>query len=175
MNWRDVVTDAEHKPAPCKRFVNLVLDADIVAAAMKFFGMKATDDEPTKHVINDLLKTSIKAVRQRYFYRVIKEFIATFIRYPCRFPGCSSSYKHDGVNRRRHEMSHDPPPTITEIPAMINTAPDGNDPTLEDDIFNYHCGFMNMAFFLRNFMDATKEGDGERIIRVIKIFLLHFK
>ena len=60
-------------------------------------------------------------------------------RYPCRFPGCSSSYKHDGVNRRRREMSYDPPPTIIEIPAIIyNTAPDGNDPALEDDVFNYH-------------------------------------
>lgn len=210
MNWRDVVTDAEHKPAPCKRFVNLILDADIIAAALEFFGMETTDDEPTKHIINEVLKTSIKAVRQRYFYRVIKEFIETYIvngklyenhffniqalqewetaqanqpiladgRYPCRFPGCSSSYKYDGVNRRRHEMSHDPPPTIPEIPAMISIEPDTMDTTFEeseDDIFNYHCGFMNMALLLRNFMDAIKEGDGERIIRCIKMFLLHFK
>lgn len=33
---------------------------------------------------------------------------------------------------------------------------------------------MNMALLLGNFMDATK-GDGERIIRCNKIFLLHFK
>ena len=32
-----------------------------------------------------------------------------------------------------------------------------------------------MALLLRNFMDAIKEGDGERIIRCIKMFLLHFK
>ena len=205
MNWRDVVTDAEHKPAPCKRFVNLILDADIIAAALEFFCMETTDDEPTKHIINEVLKTSIKAVRQRYFYRVIKEFIETYIvngklyenhffniqalqewetaqanqpiladgRYPCRFPGCSSSYKYDGVNRRRHEMSHDPPPTIPEIPAMISIEPDTMDTTFEeseDDIFNYHCGFMNMALLLRNFIDAIKEGDGERIIRCIKCF-----
>lgn len=34
---------------------------------------------------------------------------------------------------------------------------------------------MNMALLLRNFMDPIKEGDGERIIRCIKMFLLHFK
>lgn len=79
VNWRDVITDAKNKPAPCKRFVNLVLDSDIIAAALEFFGMKTTDNEPTKHIINDMLKTSIKAVRQRYFYRVITEFIATYI------------------------------------------------------------------------------------------------
>lgn len=32
-----------------------------------------------------------------------------------------------------------------------------------------------MALLLRNVMDAAKEGDGGRIIRCIKIFLLHFK
>ena len=32
-----------------------------------------------------------------------------------------------------------------------------------------------MSLLLRNFMDAIKEGDGERIIRCIKMFLLHFK
>jgi hypothetical protein len=39
INWRDVVTDAQHKPARCKRFLNLVLDAQIITAGMKFFGM----------------------------------------------------------------------------------------------------------------------------------------
>lgn len=128
----------------------------------QFLGMKTTDDEPTKHKMDDVLKTNIKAVRKRYFCRDIKEFIATYIvngkiyenhfiniqalqewkttqanqpvladgRFPCRFPGCSSSYKYDGVNRRRHEMSHDPPPTIPEIPDMISTALDTTDPTL---------------------------------------------
>ena len=52
MNWRDVVSDAQHSPAPCKWFVNLVLDANIIAAALKFFGMETTDDQPTKHSFN---------------------------------------------------------------------------------------------------------------------------
>ena len=55
--------------------------------------------------------------------------------------------------------------------------PDPTDqtPKPKDDIFDYHCCFMNMALLLRNFMDVVKEGDGERIVRCIKMFLLHFK
>ena len=58
----------------------------------------------------------------------------------------------------RHELSHDPPPTIPVEPVLINTVPDPTDqnPTPKDDIFDYHCGFMNMALLLRNFMDAIK-------------------
>lgn len=209
MNWRDVVTDAQHNPAPCKRFVNLILDASIIAAALKFFGMETIDDQPTKNSFSPELTTGLRVVRQRYFHRVIREFIESYVvdgtlyeshfsniqslqewetaqssqpvlpngRYPCRFPGCNHSFKHDGVHRMRHELSHDPPPVIPQEPALINTVPDPTDqnPEPKDDIFDYHCGFMNMALLLRNFMDAVKEGDGDRIITCVKMFLLHFK
>lgn len=210
VNWRDVVSDAQHNPAPCKRFVNLILDADIIAAALKFFGMTSADDKPTKHCFDsETMKTGLRVVRQRFFNQVLQEFIQTFFvdgtlyenhfvniqalqewetakqnqpvlpndRYPCRFPGCPSSFKHDGAHRMRHELTHDPPPTIPEEPVLVNTVPDPTDqnPEPKDDVFDYHCGFMNMALLLRNFMDAIKEGDGERIVRCIKMFLLHFK
>ena len=113
-------------------------------------------------------------VESLFFYRVIKEFIQTYVvdgtlyenhfnniqalqewetaqtnqpilpngRYPCRFLGCSSSFKHDGVHRMRHKLSHDPPPTIPEEPVLVNTVPDPTDqnPKPKYDIFDYHCG-----------------------------------
>ena len=79
VNWRDVVSDAQQKPAPCKRFANLVLDASIMAAALKFFGMERTEDTPTKLSISQELATGLKVVHQRFFYRVIKEFIQTYV------------------------------------------------------------------------------------------------
>lgn len=211
INWRDVVTDAQHKPAPCKRFVNLVLDAEVIAAALTFFGMTSTEGRPTKHGFNrEEMGKSLKMVRHKYFHRVLKEFAQTYVvhgtlyenqfnsihalqeweaaklnqpvlpngRYPCRSPGCASSFKHDGVHRMRHELSHNPPPTIPKEPVLSSTFPDpascqNSEP--KDDVFDYHCGFMNMALLLHNFMDAIKEGDGERITRCIKMFLLHFK
>lgn len=209
VNWRDVVTDAQQKPAPCKRFMDLILDADIIAAALDFFGMADVNDSPTKHGFSNEMENNIRAVRARYFSKVMKEFIMSFIvdgtlyekhfanihaleeweavqrnqpvldngRYPCRFPGCSSSFKHDGLHRMRHELSHDPPPSIPEEPPLESTVPDPTDenPEPKDDVFDYHCGFMNMALLLRNFKDAIKEGDGDRIIKCIKMFLLHFK
>lgn len=187
----------------------MVLDADIIAAALKFFGMTSINDTPTKHSFSKEIGTAIRMVRQRYLHKVLKEFIQTYIvdgtlyesqfdniralqewetakhnqlmllngRYPCRFPGCASSFKHDGVYRMRHELSHNPPPTIPEEPVLSSTVADQADqnPEPKDDIFDYHCGFMNMALLLRNFIDAIKEGDGERITRCIKLFLLHFK
>lgn len=92
-------------------------------------------------------------------------------RYPCRFQGCDNSFKHDGVHRIRYKLAHDPPPTVPHKPVLINTVSDPTDQNPKHDIFYYHCGFMNMALLLRNFMDAIKGGDGERIVRCIKMFV----
>jgi len=79
VNWRDVITDAQQKPAPCKRFVELILDADIIAAALVFFGMADINDTPRKHGFSNEMENNIKPVRVRYFSKVLKEFILTFI------------------------------------------------------------------------------------------------
>ena len=68
-------------------------------------------------------------------------------------------------------MTHDPPPNVPEEPLMVSDS-EGQDNDSRDDAFNYHCSLMNMALVLRNFNDATEEGDGPRIIRRIKVFLL---
>ncbi len=91
-------------------------------------------------------------------------------------PGCQSSYVYDGASRRRHEMSHTPPPTILEEPTLVSAQNEEEEEhEMRDDVYNYHCSLMNMALLLRNFSDATREGDGPRIIRCIKVFLLHYK
>ena len=79
VNWRDVITDAQQKPAPCKRFVELILDADIIAAALIFFGMADINDTPTKHGFSNEMKNNIRPVTARYFSKVLKEFNLTFI------------------------------------------------------------------------------------------------
>jgi len=199
------VADAEKKPAPCKRFLNLILDAQIIAAAMDFFGMDNVKSRPTKNAFNAAMKDSLKAVKQKYLYPTVKKFICTYIvdtelylkhiadvdalqeweeyqadqpvnqdgRYPCRFLGCNSSFTHDGKVRRRHELAHDPPPDIREAPKISRTLPDKK--PFKDDVFDYHCSLMNLTLLLRNFIDAGREGDGDRLVRCIKIFLLHFR
>ena len=96
-------------------------------------------------------------------------------RYRCRFEGCDRTYKHDGASRRRHEMIDDPPPKLMDSPVLLNIEqPTGETQSIKDDVSDYHCNFMNMALLLRNFNDACHEGDGERIVRCIKFFLLYF-
>jgi len=50
VNWQNI-TDAQQKPAPCKRFVELILDADNIAAALVFFGMADINDTPSNEML----------------------------------------------------------------------------------------------------------------------------
>ena len=73
-----------------------------------------------------------------------------------------------------HEMSHNPPLTILQEPILVS-AHEEDEHEMQDDVYNYHCSLMNMALLLCDINDATRQGDGPRIIRWIKVFLLHYK
>lgn len=207
VNWRDVVSDSHSRPAQCKRFAYLVLDADIIAAAHQFFGMNNNDDFPTENAFDNTFATRPAGERLKFLQDVVKKFLCKYVsnpkmhaihiqnmnliqeweaqrntldrtpdgRYKCRFKGCDRTYKNDGSYRRRHEMSHDPPPKVMDSPVLIDSTWEHDiDQETKDDVSDYHCNFMSMTLLLRNFNDACHEGDGERIVRCIKFFLLYF-
>lgn len=203
---RNLVTDSHCRPQR-KRFISLVLDADIVASAFHFFGMESLEDAPSKHAFSGTMASRVAVVKQRYLSSTVREFLNQYVlvkrlysahlqninsldeweaavngqiltadgRYLCRYAGCHHTFKHDGVCRRRHVMSHDPPPNVINEPVLVDTVPDNSkDPKVKNDEYDYHCCFMNMALLLRNFEDAGREGDGECLVRCIKFFMLHF-
>ena len=87
-------------------------------------------------------------------------------RFPCRFPGCSFSFKLDGVSRRRHEASHNPPSNDASCEEMTSTSEDPcqSEVSLKDDVYNYNCALLADGLFFLNFLDAVSEGDGFRLI-----------
>lgn len=44
-----------------------------------------------------------------------------------------------------------------------------------DDVYNYYCALMTDCFLYFNFLNATKEGDGARIMRQYKYTMLYCK
>ena len=103
-------------------------------------------------------------------------------RFPCRFPGCRFSFKYDGASRRRHELTHDPPP---EIPASsVTKKPSSNSQSSEaknvgckgendDDVYNYNCALLADGLLFLNFLDAVKEGDGKRLMKQYQYMMLY--
>ena len=94
-------------------------------------------------------------------------------RYPCRAPGCSKTFAHSGKSRRNHEASHNLPVVIAEpnIPVLDAKSP----PEEKDDMLSYQKPLLEYGLLLLNFWDAISEGDGNRILRLWKYFLLYLQ
>ena len=66
-------------------------------------------------------------------------------RFPCRFQGCPFSFKFDEKSRKKHELTHNPPPVIEENLPITSEKPDiesTNKANTSDDMFNYNCFFL---------------------------------
>ena len=100
-------------------------------------------------------------------------------RFPCGFPSFTPSLKYNGKARRSHELSHDPPVEIDSdlIQQITASTPmtTSQDTKPDDDVFNYNCSLLTDCFLFFNFLDAIKEGDGVRVMRQYKYFMLYCK
>ena len=81
------------------------MDAGIIAAALVFFGAVDVKDTPTKDGFSNEMANNIRAVRARYFSKVLKEFILTFIvdgtLYERHFANIQSLEEWEAVQRKQ--------------------------------------------------------------------------
>jgi len=97
-------------------------------------------------------------------------------RFPCRFEGCSMSFKYNGKSRKNHERSHDPPVEVQEHELKLSPSKPEvkkSKTSNQDDVFNYNCALLADGFLYLNFLDAICEGDGKRIMRQYKYIMLY--
>ena len=97
------------------------------------------------------------------------------LRYPYRYQGCPKTFAHDGKMRREHESQHNPPSQVDD-PELSNLICDlqidGQD---RDDMFAYQKALLDYGMLLLNFWDSISNGDGVRVIRCWKFFLMYLK
>ena len=135
-------------------FFDLVLEAHVVAAAMKFFGMSSMENLPTNHVFPPNHDASSTSNRKQYLNDTVGTFVDEFILHYV-----------DTVTTLRQAMQ-------TPTPAMEGHSPDTRE---EDGIFNYARSVLAHGLLAFDLHDASRHGDGRRIYRCWKFLLLHFK
>lgn len=90
-------------------------------------------------------------------------------RLPCRYPGCNRTFSSVG-HRGRHEIKdHD----LVINDHQEETSP--QDPRSGDGVYNYASNILKTGLWLRDFKDATREGDGERTVYLWKFMMPFFK
>ena len=176
----------------CKEYVNFETDALLLTLAMKYFSITSVDTAASEVIPPSILEGS-KELKTEWLYHHVKEMIKQYIVAPqaedltslqmnisktsgqyqslkCRHPGCSSEFRYERV-RINHEKKADS--------LGSGTTSDKTDTakiaSVRDDVFNYCTARLNLGLLIRNADDAVKEGDGERIIRCWKLFMLFYK
>lgn len=87
-------------------------------------------------------------------------------KFPCRMEGCSRTYTYF-KSRQTHELkTHNLVMPTDSIPII---------PTHCDHKYEHTVARLGFSFILLDILDAVKEGDGERLMRLYTVALLFFK
>ena len=96
-------------------------------------------------------------------------------RYRCRARGCGKTFAHDGKLRRMHEANHNPPVDVSKHTPRLLVKNSSKNEEDRDDMLAYQKALLDYGMLILNFWDAIAAGDGERILRCWKFFLLYLK
>ncbi len=131
-------------------FFDVVLDAHITAAALKFFSMDKLEDTLKKNAFSGDLTAATAEEKRRYLSQCMDMFISRFAHQHVQSIEGDSETPSDGTEGKEDE-------------------------SITDGIFEYACSVTALGLMARNFADATRDGDGPRLVRCWKFLMLHFK
>lgn len=175
-------------------FFSTVVDGYVVYAGMEYFGMTSPQDTPSVNILHVPDEEEDACVRGQ-LYEKVGELVDRFVLfeaqqesaallhdaiqeaeaqpqdgYSCRYPSCDKNYLHE-KRRNNHEVTvHG-----LTIPSQHSEDRSPPNPRDGDGIFNCSDNILKPGLLLRNFQDAIKEGDGNRLEILWKFMMLLFK
>jgi len=188
LNRKDVKEEVTSSYHGCEAFFSDVLNGHILLAVMKHFGMESLDSKPTENVpleesngiasIIQLHKEARKILNEFVYpekrMSEIRENIqqqdVSVKSYACRYPTCNRQFVRKG-NRNNHE-ANEHQLVITD---HNQEKKEEKKQAKQDHIYNYSKNVLLLGLLHRNFQDAIKEGDGERVTRMWKHLRLYFR
>ena len=143
---KNVVKTPKSSFTACEDFFLLVVEAHIVSAVLKCFEMSSIDDTPSKSFFPEGSSNLNELERKN----VMKLAIATVIE---KFVDMTFGEKKKRRKKKKGVENSDH----------------------DDRIHAYACGVLTHGLLYMEFRDAIREGDGHRILRCWRYFLMLFK
>ncbi|KAJ7354909.1 Translation initiation factor [Desmophyllum pertusum] len=91
-------------------------------------------------------------------------------RYPCRSPGCSKTFAHDGKLRREHEAKHNPPIVIDDPPLSMLTIDSQITEEKRDDMLAYQKSILDYGMLILKFLGMPFQKGMEGVSFVVGHF-----
>ena len=150
VNRQNVVSDPKDNEAACEDFMITVTDAHVLACAMELFEMDTLTDRPSKKFFPDG-SSELDSLQQRNILLLAAEQLV-------------KKYVNLSIPEEK-------PKKQKQKPKKKSTAPKPP----HDGIYEYAKDTLTLGLLLKEYIDAVREGDGNRIICVWKFLLPFFK
>lgn len=157
-----------------------------LTAAMEHFRLQDVADIPDSFVPEDVA-SGTPDIRRAWLHEKTSEVVDKYImlghvpgvsedpmktihkkQFPCRAQGCQQVYTYlkarDNHELKKHNL---------DIPTQ--TVPEQTTPSNSDHKQEHTLARLSFSFFIMDMMDAVKEGDGGRLMRLYKVALLYYK
>ena len=129
----------------CEDFFLLVVEAHIVSAALKCFDMSTVDDSPCKSLFPEGSSDLEDKQRRNVMMLAVSRVVDKLV---------DVSFGEKRERQRKKQREKD---------------------SASDEVYAYACGVLTHGLVYMEFRDAIKEGDGYRILRCWRYFLMLFK
>lgn len=126
-----------------------------------FFGMESAGLTPTKNINIAAIKSLPLKERQSRLLHAVSNLVSKYVMHHVHTDMATST----AVSAEGQDSVPSIPEETTSDLIIMG----------EDYKLNYATAVLGMGMLARNFHDASREGDGERLIRCWKFFMLHFK
>ena len=197
INRRNVVTKVKKGYAACRKFLEVELESRVLAATLTTLNINELDGVPAEAILPSNLENASKAEKKEFLHKLSGTVVDKFIlnkdtvahsvqrkeeldtdnaktvktldgKFKCQEPSCTKVFQYSGKRRKDHEQKahgihHTDNPKVNK------------DFNGDDDMYNYQCSLLEYLILCSNFTDAISEGDGARIVRCWKLFLLYLK
>lgn len=165
-----------------KDFMKKDTTALFIAAAMEHFGLQHMNDIPSDFIPEEIQRGTPQQ-RGEWLLQKTDEVVHKYVmmghlmdtgdavptdRFTCRQHGCGKMYIYEKARDNHEKKKHN---LVSSTVPRPNTAHLTN----QDYQRNHSEARLGMGFFILNMLDAVKEGDGERLMRLYKVALLYYK
>ena len=174
---RNVTVDPHNNYYAAAEFLDKVNSAYLIVGALDYFGMETVEDQPKKneytgqpndvHAKKEYINTTIRQFVLEHVVNQVPELSTeapTSNELKCR--ECGKSYIRPHALRNHEQEKHG----ITPASSSASHSSEG-----EDRIYNYTHQLLVLLLLRANHNNAIKLGDGQRLLRLYKYFMLFFK
>lgn len=178
-------------------FLELCIECHLIVAALHFFSMSSLSDTPQSNGFPSNVHSLPQKQKKKMLFDRLEQLVDQYVlAHTSLLPDCESEPDSDSGSKLKPKDAESNPhlvriqaehsyvlaPTRTHRslpPSITNVIPQEQAAAsvkrfAADGVFDYASAVLNDGLLLLEFKDAIKEGDGPRILRCWKAFLVYF-